>query len=168
MKQCTKCKQIKNESCFYKRRASKDGLVYICKLCTKAYGKTHRQEYTEKIKARGKKYRRKNYLRGIFRSMIQRCTDSKHKGYKNYGGRGISVLYKDLEEFKKDVGERPTDKHTIDRINNNGNYEPGNCRWTTWKHQSANKCRHCEGAYTLNVLLFSLYLSSISKKRAQI
>lgn len=74
--------------------------------------------------------------------MIARCTDQNHKSYHNYGGRGISVCERwanSIEMFIADMGPRPTQKHTIDRVDNDGNYEPGNCRWATTKEQGRNK-----------------------------
>lgn len=75
--------------------------------------------------------------------MIGRCCVSSHGAtYANYGGRGIKVCDRWLnsfEAFVQDMGERPTPKHSIDRINNDGHYEPGNCRWATSKQQANNK-----------------------------
>ena len=63
-----------------------------------------------------------------------RCENSSDASYNNYGGRGIRVCSEwrdDFEAFIRDVGKRPSPKHQIDRINNEGDYEPGNVRWTT-------------------------------------
>jgi len=71
-----------------------------------------------------------------------RCYRESYRDYQHYGGRGISVCdrwLKNFENFYTDMGPRPSDKHSIDRINVNGNYEPSNCRWTTRSKQNANK-----------------------------
>ncbi len=72
--------------------------------------------------------------------MIRRCTNPKEKGYHNYGGRGITVCERwrtSFENFLADMGERPSHL-MIDRINNDGNYEPGNCKWSDRKTQRRN------------------------------
>lgn len=77
----------------------------------------------------------------IWKSMIERCGNLNFKSYKDYGGRGITVCdewIKSFETFIKDMGLRPTPFHSIDRIDNNGNYEPGNCKWSTKVEQGRN------------------------------
>lgn len=74
--------------------------------------------------------------------MKKRCKNPKHKSYNDYGGRGIQVCdrWRDsFENFLKDMGHRPSAKHSIDRIDVNGNYEPSNCRWATKTEQSRNQ-----------------------------
>ena len=74
--------------------------------------------------------------------MNKRCTNPRSKNYCNYGGRGISVCarWKDsFPNFLEDMGEKPSSKYSLDRINNDGNYEATNCRWATRSQQNLNK-----------------------------
>lgn len=77
-------------------------------------------------------------------SMKCRCLNPTDGAYPKYGGRGISVCEQWLvfENFLSDMGEPPTPKHTLDRIDVNGNYEPGNCRWATPTQQARNTRRN--------------------------
>jgi hypothetical protein len=88
------------------------------------HGKTYTKEYN------------------TFRGMLERCSNKNHRAYKNYGARGITVCDRWLnsfENFLEDMGEKPSSKHSLDRIDNNGNYEPSNCRWVDNKTQSTNQ-----------------------------
>ncbi len=74
--------------------------------------------------------------------MKQRCHNPRFPRFKDWGGRGIIVCDRwrdDFKAFLEDMGARPSSGHSIDRINNDGNYEPSNCRWATTSEQSANK-----------------------------
>lgn len=80
-------------------------------------------------------------LYAAWRAMLARCYDTKSKAYSSYGGRGITVCDRwrsSFHAFVDDMGERPTGA-SIDRIDNNGGYEPSNCRWATKQAQQRNQ-----------------------------
>lgn len=77
-----------------------------------------------------------------WQGMKSRCCNPFNRAYHNYGGRGIQVCQRWLDSFENflaDMGERPSPQHSLDRIDNDGNYEPGNVRWATKREQTANK-----------------------------
>lgn len=105
-------------------------------------------ENTELFKALKEEYA-KEHRAWINRRALTQC--EKHSNFKNYGGKGITVCerwsncktHKESRQsfinFLQDVGPAPSEEHQIDRIDSNGNYEPGNVRWATPKEQSRNK-----------------------------
>lgn len=97
--------------------------------------------------------RRGNYKHGqsltpeytVWAGMIQRCTNPNHIVYRHYGGRGITVCERwrnSFSDFISDMGQRPSPKHSLDRIDNAGNYESGNCKWVEKSVQARNTRRN--------------------------
>lgn len=88
-------------------------------------------------------------LYGVWTAMHQRCNDKNQKCYPSYGGRGIKVCerWSDFQSFVQDVGEKP-EGTSLDRIDVNGDYEPGNCRWASPVMQAQNR-RECSSLFQL-------------------
>lgn len=79
---------------------------------------------------------------GIWAGIIKRCENRNNHAYPRYGGRGIGICAEwrhDFPAFLAHVGPRPSPVHSVDRINNDGNYEPGNVRWATPTDQARNR-----------------------------
>ena len=87
-----------------------------------------------------------------WQGMKSRCYNPHVQNYHCYGGRGITVCPEwrhSSATFLADMGPKLLSSHTLDRINNDGNYEPANCRWATWKQQALNRRKK----YTVETLL---------------
>lgn len=86
-------------------------------------------------------WKNKPPLYSIWRGILDRCNNPRITGYKNYGGRGVRVCerWSTYANFEVDMGPRPSPLHSVDRIDVNGNYEPGNCRWASSRVQARNK-----------------------------
>lgn len=80
----------------------------------------------------------KHPLYTLWGAMLQRCNNPRHQNYPYYGGRGIRVLFADFPAFLEHIGPRPSLAHSVDRIDCNGHYAPGNVRWATRKEQAHN------------------------------
>jgi hypothetical protein len=80
----------------------------------------------------------------IWAGMRKRCLNPSYREFRLYGGRGITIAprWEDFDNFLADMGSRPSDKHSLDRIDSDGNYEPSNCRWATDLEQSNNTSRN--------------------------
>jgi len=109
---------------------------------TLSCGCLHRALASSANKTHGKS---RSPLYAIWKGIKKRCYSPKCNNYESYGGRGIRVCERWLnsfEAFRDDMGERPTPRHQLDRFpDNNGNYEPGNCRWAT-RTQNGRNTRH--------------------------
>lgn len=79
--------------------------------------------------------------------MISRCENERRDDWHLYGGRGVSICERwrlSFPHFIADMGRRPSPRHSIDRVDVNGNYEPANCRWATPKEQRRNQREYLE------------------------
>jgi hypothetical protein len=123
---------------FSKNRSRPDGLSYQCRLCKRESDRRSRKTHPETQRrwdtGRPPEYR-------SWDGMKARCLNPKAVNYEGYGGRGISVCERwrtSFTNFLHDMGPRPVGT-TLDRRDNDGNYEPGNCRWVTPTEQNANR-----------------------------
>jgi hypothetical protein len=116
---------------------------------TKSCGCLNRERAAERIRERMVTHGLSGHpLYTTWAHMVRRCVDADDPNFHNYGGRGIAVCDRwlrgemgmdGIECFIADMGPRPTRFHSIDRRNNDGNYEPDNCRWATKREQNRNK-----------------------------
>lgn len=144
--QCSKCKKQKPLSEFYKRPTRKSGVVSHCKECKRnhaqKYYQIHKTKYIQY--ARNRRKTLTGYLCHCFYHIKDRCTNPKNKDYKYYGGRGIKCSFKSVNDFVNyilNILKTDLCGLEIDRIDNNGNYEPGNIRFVTHKENCNNRKR---------------------------
>lgn len=123
--------------------------VYSCKkYCNTHYERVRINGYLGSDRPVWVKHGLKNHF--MYRSWVgmrSRCNNPKDKDYKNYGGRGIKVCetWSSFENFINDVGERPNGM-SLDRIDNDGDYKPSNCKWSTPREQQLNRRTRASGA----------------------
>ena len=107
----------------------------------------------------------------IWQGMLKRCRNPKSAAYKNYGGRGIQVCerwQKSFQNFLDDMGLRPAKHLTIERIDNDKNYEPDNCRWATRTEQCQNKRNNRLITYNNQTLCLSAWARILGQSRGML
>lgn len=110
---------------------------------TRSCGCWKRENGTRLTHGMGRKGGRRSRVYRIWNAMRQRCGNPNQPHYARYGGLGVTVCerWEKFENFYADMGDPPTDTHSLDRIDPFGNYEPGNCRWATREEQARNTRR---------------------------
>ena len=134
-----KCNCEKQSEVFVQGRGLRDGITRSCGCLQKEWARRKQLLNCRKHGEHGSSEWK------TWAGMIVRCSYSGTNGYHNYGGRGIKVCDRWLhsyENFLADMGRKPSPKHSIDRIDVDGNYEPSNCRWSTGSEQCKNKRIH--------------------------
>lgn len=149
-KVCTKCyiEYPATAEYFCKEKGGKYGVKAQCKVCQAIRGKLYSKEHRRERREYDKRYRQTltGYLKQIYRGMKKRCTNPNRHNYKWYGGRGIENRFLTSDQFVdyviKKLGITEFEQVRglqVDRVDNNGDYEPGNIRFVTAKVNANNR-----------------------------
>ncbi len=132
---------------YYKNKKQSDDAQVYCKPCNTESNRRWQVANPDKFKKSVRRWQAKNMTPTYvtWYALLSRCRNPKRGNYPRYGGRGITVCERwdtwkggSFANFLADMGERP-EGLSIDRIDNEGNYEPGNCRWATTAEQRVNQ-----------------------------
>lgn len=147
MKVCRRCRSTNNG--FTKLSAAPDGLDSLCKKCA---SEDRARRYAKRVNRPVQRQpRQSGYIKHgyskfpeyrLWAGIKDRCLNPRSRAYSSYGGRGIKVCdawVNSFVRFLEDIGRRPSRGHTVERIDNDGNYEPANVKWATMKEQSRNR-----------------------------
>jgi hypothetical protein len=113
-----------------------------CRECVRINNRAFQKSHPERNYARPgykREWSAANPERKAFHGAKTRCTDPNADSWKYYGGRGIEFRFESFNQFLLCVGERPGPEYSLERINPDGHYEPGNVRWATTPEQARNK-----------------------------
>jgi hypothetical protein len=164
-----KCNLCGNDSGYEKQNLTK-GNSTKCKPCAAAItGNKRRKLYHGYNSKTATPLEKKCY--STWQSMKRRCAYKKESRYERYGGRGISVCEKwknNYQSFFEDMGLPPSMDHQIDRIDNDGNYEPSNCRWVTRQENARNKSNNTFLEYDGKLLTIAEWAERLGINRSLI
>lgn len=118
-------------------------------FCIKHYKRVYRYGDVHKLYRAGNGNRKKHPLYSTYTNLLTRCYNEKNQAFAGYGGRGITVCDRWLgvsgfDNFCEDMGNKPSATHSIDRIDNDGNYSAVNCKWSDKEEQAHNRRIRCD------------------------